>query len=685
MKRRIISFALAIVTFLSCVLSQSPVFAADVTEKQITVDVDGTSYKLRIYEGTDSTIYVPAITVAKLGGMANSASGSDYIFYYKSETSRNTPLTGARRVIIDKSGKTGKVVCYTSSSAYTTIENITFSKAQTINNTLYLPIEEFLPLLNAKVDISSDGIVHIYKNPVSAYRTLLSNKLDVCLFNADDIVLKDGITATGLIVDSILGLKFDRLDFITKTGAIKDYSSLFKKFLTDNETYLSAFDKEETPLDRSMALINESAGDLDDAIGGTKDMLKLAEYMSTSPIHDTYKTFSSEVKQLSSNAAYVEGAIKVIEYADAYYNQVDDHRKMLTAVYSGSSPAAVAANEVYSIYGKDVAQKITGAATSALRNYITKDLSGAIIKNTGLTPYKIAFSAVKLVIPGAVKEFSKAAELFFLEKVVDDAYAVSTQRLNNIKFDKNSLENLRLSLIMTLVASKYGYETHYSSDRDEVEVINDWLEQLYLAADSVECVSKGYYATKKKELTNSKKYIVPSESTIPDNPSQDPSLPSIDSTETPEGALTGTCGDNLSWTFYNGTLTISGTGEMDGYYWYYGNGPAGHVGSNLNPWEKIKPQIQTIIIEEGVTSIGFGAFWRMDNLVSITISSTVSTIEDRACAENINLTTITYQDTIDKWNAISKWEDSGFDDNWDYASPITEIICTDGTVPIERS
>lgn len=35
-----------------------------------------------------------------------------------------------------------------------------------------------------------------------------------------------------------------------------------------------------------------------------------------------------------------------------------------------------------------------------------------------------------------------------------------------------------------------------------------------------------------------------------------------------DAAESGACGDNLTWTLENGVLTISGTGEMDGYGYY---------------------------------------------------------------------------------------------------------------------
>lgn len=60
----------------------------------------------------------------------------------------------------------------------------------------------------------------------------------------------------------------------------------------------------------------------------------------------------------------------------------------------------------------------------------------------------------------------------------------------------------------------------------------------------------------------------------------------------------GACGENLIWTLDDyGTLTISGTGEMEN--WRYGN---------EMPWNENKKSIKLINIEKGVTTIGAYAF-----------------------------------------------------------------------------
>lgn len=90
----------------------------------------------------------------------------------------------------------------------------------------------------------------------------------------------------------------------------------------------------------------------------------------------------------------------------------------------------------------------------------------------------------------------------------------------------------------------------------------------------------------------------------------------------------GTCGDNLTWTYdaETYTLTISGTGPMYDYEKYYNS-------SNPRPWGR---DVQFVVIDEGVTTIGSYAFSQCDILHSVTIPSTVTSIGDCAFSECFN-------------------------------------------------
>ena len=91
----------------------------------------------------------------------------------------------------------------------------------------------------------------------------------------------------------------------------------------------------------------------------------------------------------------------------------------------------------------------------------------------------------------------------------------------------------------------------------------------------------------------------------------------------------GVCGENLTWTLEDGVLTISGTGPMSNYLKYTAHSHF-HADSEfdvLAPWGT---DITSVIIEDGVTTIGDFAFYNCQNIESIEIPASVKTIGDSA-------------------------------------------------------
>ena len=81
-------------------------------------------------------------------------------------------------------------------------------------------------------------------------------------------------------------------------------------------------------------------------------------------------------------------------------------------------------------------------------------------------------------------------------------------------------------------------------------------------------------------------------------------------------AAGGTYG-NLSWSFSNGTLTISGYGEMQ------------ETTFDKYPWESYQYSVKTLVIKEGVTYIAPYAFFCFD-AYTVTIPTSVRYIGHRA-------------------------------------------------------
>lgn len=114
--------------------------------------------------------------------------------------------------------------------------------------------------------------------------------------------------------------------------------------------------------------------------------------------------------------------------------------------------------------------------------------------------------------------------------------------------------------------------------------------------------------------------------------------------EAEEAPTSGTCGDNLTWTFdeATGELTISGTGEMTNW-----SSP-----SYIPPWYDYRLSIKHISIDNGVTTIGDLAFCDCILITSITIPYGVTSIGYFSFAGCTGLTTAIIPDSV---TSIGQW------------------------------
>ncbi len=107
---------------------------------------------------------------------------------------------------------------------------------------------------------------------------------------------------------------------------------------------------------------------------------------------------------------------------------------------------------------------------------------------------------------------------------------------------------------------------------------------------------------------------------------------------------TGMCGDNLTWNYNTSTytLTISGTGAMTDYSYASYNG----VSVTTAPWKTYYNVMKTVVIQDGVTSIGDCAFYNCTSLTSVTIPDSVTIIGWAAFAGCTSLTSVTIPDSV---------------------------------------
>ncbi len=124
---------------------------------------------------------------------------------------------------------------------------------------------------------------------------------------------------------------------------------------------------------------------------------------------------------------------------------------------------------------------------------------------------------------------------------------------------------------------------------------------------------------------------------------------------------TGSSGDNVTYTLdtETGVLTITGTGDMRNYN---------------APWLNYKDFVKTVVIEDGVTSIGGGAFSSCSSLTEITIPEGVTCIGDYAFSQCSGLTEITIPEGVTSIGDYSFY----------YCSSLTEITIPEGVTSIGK-
>ena len=117
-----------------------------------------------------------------------------------------------------------------------------------------------------------------------------------------------------------------------------------------------------------------------------------------------------------------------------------------------------------------------------------------------------------------------------------------------------------------------------------------------------------------------------------------------------EATVSGTAGDNITWSFSGNTLTIRGKGAMADYTSWY----APYQGPTFPSWWTgelysadfgLVGKITKVVIEEGVTHIGDGAFHSFSDLTSVTIPGSVTSIGAHAFS-NTGFSSIIIPDTV---------------------------------------
>ena len=144
-------------------------------------------------------------------------------------------------------------------------------------------------------------------------------------------------------------------------------------------------------------------------------------------------------------------------------------------------------------------------------------------------------------------------------------------------------------------------------------------------------------------------YVQGDEETIEQDDIAEGQDESVDATETDENeavsAVSGKCGADATWkitgTGNDLTLTISGSGAMDDF-----DPPNSRISFYISPWDEYSKEIKTVIVEEGITTIGNNAFYIYENISKVVFPDSVTSIGPETFYYCTGLTSITIPDSV---------------------------------------
>lgn len=182
-----------------------------------------------------------------------------------------------------------------------------------------------------------------------------------------------------------------------------------------------------------------------------------------------------------------------------------------------------------------------------------------------------------------------------------------------------------LTLALTLMLSETNGMIFAANIEQEVEAVsdidveNDYTETIEEADETEGDIEENIeMSPEEKQMASDGISEEDGEELFSDNENADDNLEKI--------VESGTITDTISWTLYdNGTLVISGTGDMPDYGSWMGSD------DDMVPW--YGETIKTITIEEGISSIGNYSFEELYDLESVELPESLHKIGDGAFKE----------------------------------------------------
>lgn len=393
-----------------------------------------------------------------------------------------------------------------------------------IEGELYLPLCQMLPILNADIYEVKDNVIYISNNKLSLAEVLYDFDISDYYFNISAEFFDDNAMALLTIVpafvfDSVTNGRFNRLDIIHNSGEYEDYKDAFSEFLADDNLYLKAMAQDASAIDSTVEFFNKAnstAKDMKSVYGWVEAAGKSeisAEtggvlFESLKAYYDSGDLKTDDLKGI--NDAWTGGkisfgdCIEILSYVYTYATQTEDNRQMLNSVYNVDSKiskketARKAAKHVYDLYGDNIVPALYKEIATTVASDTLKDLSPIGVYTATA---KVAGMVLETFMPFSPGEVAK------LPTYSNIALSASSKYRSYDTSTDESTQNLRLSLLLCMIASKKCYEVMddvFEKDglsyyEDQIKDIEQLIMALYIVEENTNFDSFEHFEEYRKD------------------------------------------------------------------------------------------------------------------------------------------------------------------------------------------
>lgn len=538
-RKRITSLVLAV---LLCVLNVNlDMFHSYAEENEremvyISAIVNGNAKRLPAVQNEDGVLFLSGKTLSEITVYQNEENAMLFQHDNASDVSKY------REVLINSEQKQANLVSFWNNQPIIK-KTVLLPDLINCNDEWYFPLAEMLPLLNANA-VVEDDCLYVEDVKYSMSNIMPEFKIEDYMYNSyneNDLGFTSSekvLSAYSYLYNTVLNFDLKRLTFTGRyLGKVDSYEEILTSYLAEDETYYEALKDED---DYALPLIDYLQSDDSERISTLIDAMAPAKELADSYYENSKMTFSDyeSITSMAKIAEISDFAIDMYSIAAIYTDHVDDHYQMLKSVYeigdakkvsflqSLTDPSNVAANRVYATYSKDKVNMIAGIVCKQTEKALTGELQDIVLQQVaekkglgnGFLWSQLATCVAKEYFIATDFYVHKAASecenLGYYNRLMEQGYGQYSMYTNEYDLiSHENIENMRLSAIFTLLASRSIYEALSNANeaignsgdiyQRKIDSINEVLKKLYLAKYCCLTDSEEYIEERVQELNNS--------------------------------------------------------------------------------------------------------------------------------------------------------------------------------------